>query len=286
MEVIILSKKFIFLIAFLLLAGCSSQDEDNQNLESENTSDSSAEEAETSNDEDAVEETDTSTEEDSTDEESSNSSSDDSSADDSEIESVTEEESAEDEEDLDNESSESTSDKDSADEESTDSQVGNSKFIDVLSQDFISAYFSGPDTYVPAELSLDMNQTEVESIYGKHDGEYQLEGANLAVYGNVAILYSQYFAAGEMTSHIDPNENYINDIWIYINQPHSTILNTYGMPTVDFDDYKLYGPGDREMIYDGTRGNGYAVYIAVQNDTAMVMHKSEETDLDSLLSRP
>lgn len=277
-------KNFLYLFTFLFLVGCSTPNDESQNLESENANNSSTEEAASAEDGETAEKIDKSTEE------SSEIAAEDNSADDEENETETTESISDDENndnnsmkdknpkttledgeiDKDNESSEEA-------ENSSVSEVGSSKFIDVLSQDFINVYFSGPDTYIPSELTLGMSQTEVEGIYGKHDSEYQLEGANLAIYGNVGILYSQYSASGD----VNPDENFINDIWIYINQPHSTVLNTYGSPTVDYNEYELYGPGDKEMIYDGTRGNGYAVYVAVQNDNAMVMRKSEERDLNS-----
>lgn len=280
-----MNKKYFFLITLLLLVGCSTPDneaedandkdtkatsvEENGTNDTENQSDSARAESSTNDDESSTEENkDIASKNDDSDENETN-----------------DEEKVNDKENNKDNSDSSLDDKETEEENSVedtiDSEAGSSRFIDVLSQDFINLYFSGPDTYIPSELALGMSQTEVENIYGKHETEYQLEGANLAIYGNVGILYSQSMAASELVTHIDPDENFINDVWIYINEPHSTILNTYGPPTLDYDEYELYGPGDREMIYDGTRGNGYAVYVAVQNDTAMVMHKTEERDLDS-----
>ena len=90
-----------------------------------------------------------------------------------------------------------------------------------------------------------MSQTKVEEIYGPHDTYYQLEGANLAVYENVGILYSGNFPAGGEGgfSDLNPDENYVKDVMIYLNLPHQTIVNAYGPPTVDYDEYVFRGPG-------------------------------------------
>lgn len=287
-----MKKKFLFSTLFLLLVGCSTPDNETQDSGNNNLEDASNEEIETSseNEDNETENQSGSTTknntvtEESEDISSKNDGSEDNTSND-EIQSNDEVSKDKSDESADstvenNDANDETKEKSDVNTES-DHEVGNSRFIDVISQDFINVYFSSPDTYIPSELTLGMSQTEVENIYGKHETEYQLEGANLAIYGNVGILYSQSVPASELATHINPDENFINDVWIYINEPHSAILNTYGPPTIDFDDYQLYGPGDREMIYDGTRNNGYAVYIAVQNGTAMVMHKAEERDLDS-----
>lgn len=172
-------------------------------------------------------------------------------------------------------------------EENTESQnaVGESKDIDVLSQPFLNEYFAGPGSYFPEEISQGMSQTQVEEIYGVHDTYYQLEGANLAVYENVGILYSEGFPAGGEGGfpELNPDENFVNDVIIYLNLPHQTIVNAYGPPTVDYDEYLYRGPGVQSMIYDATRNNGYAVFIEMHQDTAMIMYKGEEWDLEGLL---
>lgn len=287
-----MNKKFLFLTLFLLLIGCSTPENDNQESSNNNQDDVSSEETESDQTEEETEENNSTADEQS--DESTEETNDISSSPDDSEEDTSAKEEASDEaskngsaEDVDSSVEDNDTDDEVEEENDTDTmaveETGTSRFIDVLSQDFINVYFSSPDTYIPSELTIGMSQTEVESIYGKHETEYQLEGANLAIYGNVGVLYSQYFPAtgDEFSAHINPDENFITDVWIYVNQPHSAILNAYGSPTLDYDDYELYGPGEREMIYDGTRGNGYAVYVAVQNDIAMVMHKAEERDLDS-----
>lgn len=266
-----MKQTFLLMLFAVIIAGCGTET-------AESDTEESVEEAVV--DEDAVEEeTEDNTAEEEQDEKSAKEDEDES---DGESLEESEEENTESNQEEDDEQTE----EEMAEEETDENQdaVGDSKYIDVLSQLFINEFFSGPDSYVPNEISLGMSQSEIESIYGVHDTHYQLEGANLAIYGNMALLYSEGFPAGDGGfPDIDPDNNFVTDAMIYMNIPHQTVVNAYGEPTVDYYEYELRGPGEQSMIYDSTRGNGYAVFIEMSGDTAMVMRKGEEWDLEQLM---
>ncbi|MCD2136435.1 hypothetical protein LPW40_00195 [Salinicoccus halitifaciens] len=167
--------------------------------------------------------------------------------------------------------------------EEVDQPVSIETSIDVLSPDFMNEYFAGPEPYTFDGIEEGMSQTEVENLLGLPEEYYAVEGAEFAVYDNLAILYSQYFPTRSGAfEHINPDENFVTDTEVILRVPHEEVVAAYGEPTLSYEEYSELGPGPGrdQTIYDHTRGNGYAIYIEVGlSGTAWLMTKDEEWDL-------
>lgn len=197
----------------------------------------------------------------------------------------------------DNDSEESTDEESSASEteeiETEEAVDGNE--IDVLSSDFISVFFGGPEAYQYNSIPEGSTQEDVEEMYGTHELLFDSNGTELAVYGNLAVEYSggsAYFEGNEAVEVESAADNTVENVYIYAGVTTNDLTNSYGPPTLQYDQFMPEEGQTPYMIFDGTRDNDYAVYaevISVHRDAngeevtleapiVSVLYKAEELE--------
>lgn len=195
--------------------------------------------------------------------------------DNSEAENI-EEESAEENESMDTESNDEKTESTEEIEKNTENndtaadgteEVKSDLLFDINSQEVQSQLFgttSGNEdgTFVQDAITNGMTQTEVEEKYGPYDFTFYVEGgASPAFYGNLAVVYSESAPYGQgngndsSDSNINPDENYVENVWYFAHTTEAELLEAFGEP----DEYNA---GDRTMnglphyIYEGEGEDG------------------------------
>lgn len=197
---------------------------------------------------------------------------------------------AEEDSDADGESDEATDEDATTEDEEADSEDGDAEEIetaeavdgneiDVLSDAFVSDFFSGADAYSYNTIPEGSTQEDVEDMYGEHELLIDSNGTELAVYGNLAVQYSggsAYFEGNENVDVEDKASNTVENVYIYADVTANEMINRYGAPTLNYDQF-LPGDGNTPfMIWDHTRGNDYAVYAEVITSAKNAAGESED----------
>lgn len=154
-------------------------------------------------------------------------------------------------------------------EEEKDAVVTEEFYLGVLAPDFLNNVSTNPDILAIDVINENMSQTDVEALYGSsYDRVISKEGANLAVYGNVAVLYSESMPYGNDTyanPDISPDTNMVASFYPIMNVSYEDIINTLGVPLLDYDEYELQGSPIRSMFYK-TPNNDIVAFDMVQTE--------------------
>lgn len=214
-----------------------------------------------------------------------------SSEEDSETDSESEEEES-------SEGEESTEDDESAEtevEEIETAEAVDGNEIDVLSDSFVNEFFGGEEAYQYNSIPEGSTQEDVEEMYGTHELLFDSNGTELAVYGNLAVEYSggsAYFEGNDAADVESAADNTVENVYIYAGVTVSELINRYGAPTLQYDQFMPEEGQTTYMIFDGTRDNGFAVYgevisvqrnaegeeVALEAPTVSVLYKDEELE--------
>ncbi|HJE18741.1 MAG TPA: hypothetical protein K8V35_00115 [Aliicoccus persicus] len=273
-------RKFLLLLMMItisvVLVACGGGDDEDTDDETEESEDT-----ETTDEE--------STDEDADSEEDSDADSDSDSDSDAESDSDSDSEESDSEESTDEESS------DSETEEIETEEAVDGNEIDVLSSEFIDVFFGGPEAYQYNSIPEGSTQEDVEEMYGTHELLFDSNGTELAVYGNLAVEYSggsAYFEGNEVADVESAADNTVENVYIYAGVTTNDLMNSYGPPTLQYDQFMPEEGQTPYMIFDGTRDNDYAVYaevISVHRDAngeemaaevpiVSVLYKAEELE--------
>lgn len=142
-------------------------------------------------------------------------------------------------------------------------------YLGVLAPDFLNTVATNPNILAIDVINENMSQTDVEALYGEsYDRVIPKEGANLAVYGNVAVLYSDSMPYGNDTyanPDISPDTNMVVNFYPVMNVSYQDVINTLGVPLLDYDEYQLQGSPIRSMYYK-TENNDIVAFDMVQTE--------------------
>ncbi|MBF0753467.1 hypothetical protein E4T89_04210 [Jeotgalicoccus nanhaiensis] len=158
--------------------------------------------------------------------------------------------------------------------EEKDAVVTEDFYLGVLAPDFLNTVATNPDILAINVINESMSQTDVEALYGEsYDRVIPKEGANLAVYGNVAVLYSDSMPYGNDTyanPDISPDTNMVVNFYPVMNVSYQDVINTLGIPLLDYDEYQLQGSPIRSMFYKTTNNDIVAFDMVQTEDQSMI----------------
>lgn len=146
-----------------------------------------------------------------------------------------------------------------AEEERKAEEIRQAFYLHSMDANFINNVSSNPGIMSIDVVNETMTQAEVEELYGaSYDTILPQEGSNFAVYGNVAVQYSERTPFGQDSSYassdINPETNYVEAVYPVMNLSYESMINTFGQPLLDYDEFDIRGPGAPAMFYK-TAGN-------------------------------
>lgn len=125
---------------------------------------------------------------------------------------------------------------------------------------FIGTEYGNKDgSFEQSVITEGMSQTEVEEKYGTYDFSMHVEGAAPAIYGNLAVIYSQYYPYGTdgdpARTDINPDTNYVQSVYYFADISPDEMIAILGEPD-DYNDGQKSMNGLPYYVYSGTGKDG------------------------------
>lgn len=125
---------------------------------------------------------------------------------------------------------------------------------------FIGTEYGNEDgSFKQNVITEGMTQTEVEEKYGAYDFSMHVEGAAPAIYGNLAVIYSQYYPYGTdgdpARADINPDTNYVQSVYYFADISPDEMIAILGEPD-DYNDGQKSMNGLPYYVYSGTSTDG------------------------------
>lgn len=162
-------------------------------------------------------------------------------------------------------------DEDSTSIEDTESENNDrsSLIVDINSPE-VQAYLNKNGNYddegnfIQDAISIGMTQSEVESLYGKHEFIIPSMSAEAAaVYENIAVLYEESGPA-EPDNNIDPDNNKVSRILYYANITEDELFDSMGTP----DEQLTNLANTQNYIYNSSSNEEWASIVLSEWDSS------------------
>lgn len=134
-----------------------------------------------------------------------------------------------------------------------------------LNDDHVKNQFIGTDYgnddgfFEQSAITKGMSQTEVEEKYGAYDFAMHVEGAAPAMYGNLAVIYSEYYPYGTdgdpARTDINPDTNYVQTVLYFADVSPDEMISILGEPE-DYNNGNKTMNGLPYYVYSGTGTDG------------------------------